>query len=355
MTDYKTQVLVRRVIVTVSLGVLLVLSWHVLNPFIVPAVWAMILSYVTWPLYRLLQRVLGRLPNLCALSMTLLLVSAGVLPFIGLFVSLQGEAANAYHRIVEELSHGPLRLPGWIAEIPWLGDQLQAFVSRITRDSETLRSEVSQWIAPSEIAGSVTRNALKFAFAVVTVFFFYRDGKRLSTQLRMALERGLGARAHRYLQAAAVTTKAVVYGIVLTALAQGVLAGLGYWGAGVDAPVLLGAVTALVALMPFGTPLVWGAIAASLLMTGKTVAGVGLLLWGTFVVSWVDNVIRPLVISSATKIPFLLVMFGVIGGLAAFGMIGLFVGPVILAVLMAVWQEWLEEQQIRPPEEPPAA
>ena len=115
------------------------------------------------------------------------------------------------------------------------------------------------------------------------------------------------------------------------------------------APVLFGAFTALIALMPFGTPFVWGALGAWLLFTGKTLEGIGLLLWGTLVVSSVDNLIRPLVISSATHIPFLLVMFGVIGGLAAFGLIGMFVGPVIVAVLLALWREWLEDQAPRGP------
>jgi predicted PurR-regulated permease PerM len=138
-------------------------------------------------------------------------------------------------------------------------------------------------------------------------------------------------------------TKAVVWGLVATAVGQGIVAGLGYWWAGLQAPLLLGAITALVALIPFGTPFTWGSIGVWLILTGNTVAGVGLLLWGALVVSWVDNLVRPMVISSATRIPFLLVMFGVLGGLAAFGLVGLFIGPVILAVLMAVWREWLGE------------
>ena len=137
----------------------------------------------------------------------------------------------------------------------------------------------------------------------------------------------------------------MVYGLVLTALAQGLLAGLGYWAAGVRSPALLAVVTALIALIPFGTPFVWGSIGAWLVLHGQTAAGVGLLLWGTLVVSWVDNLIRPMVISSASHTPFLLVMFGVLGGVTAFGLIGLFVGPVILAVLMAVWREWLGQQE----------
>jgi len=129
---------------------------------------------------------------------------------------------------------------------------------------------------------------------------------------------------------------------VLTALAQGLLAGVGYAGAGLANPVFLGVLTALVALIPFGTPFAWGGVCIWLLVNGQTWPAIGLFLWGTFVVSWVDNIIRPLVISNATQMPFLLVMFGVLGGLAAFGMVGLFIGPVILAVLVAVWREWLE-------------
>jgi predicted PurR-regulated permease PerM len=144
-------------------------------------------------------------------------------------------------------------------------------------------------------------------------------------------------------------TKAVVWGLVATALAQGLVAGLGYWWAGMHAPVLLGAITALIALIPFGTPFAWGTIAAWLLISGDTVAGLGLIAWGVLVVSWVDNLVRPLVISNATRIPFLLVMFGVLGGLAAFGLVGLFLGPVVLAVLMAVWREWMEESDLRLP------
>jgi len=123
-----------------------------------------------------------------------------------------------------------------------------------------------------------------------------------------------------------------------------VLAGLGYWITGVRAPVLFGALTALVALMPLGTPFVWGTLGCWLVFTGRTLEGIGLLLWGTFIVSSIDNLVRPLLISNAAHIPFLLVMFGVLGGLAAFGLIGMFVGPVIVAVMLAVWREWLEEQ-----------
>ena len=136
----------------------------------------------------------------------------------------------------------------------------------------------------------------------------------------------------------------MVYAIVLAALVQGVFAGLGYWIVGVGPPVLLGAVTAMIALIPFGAPLIWGSLSVWLLLTGKIADGVTLLLWGLLVVSWVDNIVRPLVISNATRMPFLLVVFGVLGGVLAFGLVGLFIGPVVLAVAMALWREWQEHR-----------
>ena len=119
--------------------------------------------------------------------------------------------------------------------------------------------------------------------------------------------------------------------------------GLWFVGLGLEAAVLFTLLTMLIALVPFGTPFVWGGISLTLIAQGHTVEGVGLLIWGAVVVSWVDNLIRPLVISNAIKISFLLVMFGVLGGLTAFGVVGLFIGPVVLAIAMAVWREWIEE------------
>ena len=193
------------------------------------------------------------------------------------------------------------------------------------------------------VVGGVGRNLAKMGFAVFTLFFLYLHGEDLLRQVRTAAHGLLGARVDGYLEAIGATTRAVVYGIVLTAVAQGAVAGVGYAAVGFDAPLLLAALTVLIALIPFGTPLVWGSLSVWLLLTGATTEGLGLFLWGAGVVSWVDNLVRPMVISTATRIPFLLVMFGVLGGVATFGLIGLFLGPVVLAVALAVWREWLEE------------
>jgi predicted PurR-regulated permease PerM len=187
---------------------------------------------------------------------------------------------------------------------------------------------------------NIGQNAVVLLFTLFTMFFLFRDGPQVVDQFRQVFDQVLGERTKGYLHTIETTVKAVVYGIVLTAIAQGAIAGMGYWLVGVKAPILLAIVTTMFAMIPFGTPVVWVSVSLLLLLEGDTWAGVSLLLWGSLIVSWVDNIIRPLVISSSTRIPFVLVMFGVLGGLASFGFIGLFLGPVILAMALAIWREW---------------
>lgn len=351
MIDPSAGRITRRIILGLLLAGLLFMSYVVMQHFLVPLAWAGVLAYVTWPLYMRLLRALGGRTTLASLLMTLLLATALILPLLWLIGTLRIEFAHAYAAVGNWLaSEGAHRLPEGILAIPWLGERLQELLDRYVAEPLALRHQLEAWAQQGggnvvDFAGGVGRNAAKFGFALLIAFFLYRDGHSVVAQLRLVLYRFLGERVNDYFRAVGATTRAVVYGLVLTALAQGALAGLGYWAAGVEAPVLFAAVTVLIALIPFGTPFVWGSIGAWLLVTGEVAAGLGLLAWGTFVVSWVDNLIRPLVISKATEIPFLIVMFGVLGGLAAFGMIGLFVGPVILAVLIAVWREWLEDTQ----------
>lgn len=347
MAERDPSAIVRSILLGVFLVGLLLLSYLMLRWFIAPVVWALILAYVSWPLYARMRANLRDNAIGSALLMTLLLTAAFVLPMLWLIALVQREVVIAYQTVSVYLEQGAQTLPEILQKIPWIGGRLQELADSIAGDSSELRAEVLRWAQSwlgkaTDLLGGVGRNAAKLGFALVTVIFVYRDGEKLLSQVRRLLLHFLGTRAESYLSAIGATTKAVLYGLVLTALAQGALSGIGYWVAGLHAPVLLGALTALVALIPFGTPFVWGTLGIWLLATGETLAGIGLLLWGALVVSWVDNLIRPLVISSASQIPFLLVMFGVLGGVAAFGLVGMFVGPVIMAVLMAVWREWLE-------------
>ena len=342
----------RRAVVAGLLGGLLLVGFVVMRPFLVAIAWAAILSYVSWPLHVRVQARLGGRRTWAALAMTVLLtlVLGGVLLWMGLLLRKE---LTATVREAVTLVQASVVLPEPLLRIPWLGPWLQERLLELGADRAAWGRQLSalaeEWgVDAMRIVGDVGLNALRFAVALLTSFFLFRDGDRLLAQLRGVLHGLLGDRVDGYFEAVGDTTRAVVYGLLLAAVAQGLMAGLGYWAAGVKAPAFWGATTALVALVPFGAPLIWGSIGVWLLLQGQVAAGIGLLLWGALAVSWIDNLVRPWVISGVAKIPFLLVLFGVLGGLAAFGLIGLFVGPVILAVLLALWREWTAENAERP-------
>lgn len=329
------------------LGFLMVLGFLVLRNFIVPLVWAGILTYVSWPLHRWIHARLGDRNNLSAFFTTLLLAFLIVLPLVFGGAMLADELTQAYQAIRQELASDSPQVPEALKRIPLIGERLQEMLSSAVSDPEVIRLWLSeyaaQWIKQTrEILGAIGRNTFKLSIALLALFFFLRDGEHLAIQMRAVLQHWLGKGAQNYWLSMTDTTRSVVFGLVLTALAQGVLAGLCYWVAGVSSPVLFGAFTALLALVPFGAPVVWGSVGIWLLLTGSFWPGIGVLLWGALVVSMIDNIIRPIAISSSAKIPFMAVFIGVLGGFQAFGMVGLFVGPVILSVMLVVWREWLE-------------
>ncbi|BBL70506.1 AI-2E family transporter [Methylogaea oryzae] len=325
---------------------LLALAYLVLRNFVTPLAWAMILAYISWPLYARLTRLTGDKTVLSALLMVIALLAAIVVPSVWLTYLLRDEVVGVYHDFGELLRQKPV-LPEAVGKLPGFGPEAQRLFEQLT-DPETLRARVLPWlrgfsVGVLQLLGDVGYLAAVLLLTLFSVFFLYRDGRQITREVSRVLHLVMGERVDAYLATAGATVKAVVYGLVLTAIGQGAIAGLGYWFVGLKSPVLLTLVTMFFAMIPFGTPVVWIAASLWLLLQGRHLDGVELLVWGTAVVSWVDNVIRPLVISSNTSIPFLLVFFGVLGGLAAFGFIGLFVGPVILAVLLAVWREWLEQ------------
>jgi predicted PurR-regulated permease PerM len=323
----------RSIVAAVLVGILL-LTYMVLQPFLVPTIWAAILAYVSWPLHIRVSRLIRRRQSLASLVTTLLVSTVIVAPIIWLLFTLQVEAVKAYGEVQKLLATKPA-LPPALRDLPLIGPWLTQHWAALVADPDEV----------SGVVGGVGRNLAKLFIALFAMFFFLRDGARFFSQFRSVLEGLLGPRARDYLKAVGDTTQAVVYALVLAALAQGIAAGLGYWAAGIGAPALMGATTALAALLPFGAPVIWVSLTLWLLITGHVGAGVALAIWGIAVVSWADNVVRPLVISNATQMPFILVVFGVLGGVLAFGLVGLFIGPVVLAVSLALWREWLEQRQ----------
>ena len=340
----------QHLIPSLLLAGLLFLGYMILHEFLLTLIWAFILAYITWPLYKWLDRHINSHANISAAIMTVL-IALTMLIIIFWFVNLlQSELKDTYQRLVSYLAQEHHPIPNFVTSIPLLGPYLQDLANQITSDPAGLTAQLAQWSKQwlrqlAGFLGGLGSYTLKTGMILATVFFCYRDGNRILLQLQRGVIHFLGDHRDMYLHAIGETTKAVVYGFVLAAMVQGFLAGIGYAVAGVNAPVLLGATTAILALVPFGATLVWIPVGISLLLDNSLWAGIGLLLWGIMVVSTIDNVIRPLVISGASQVPFLVVMFGVLGGLSTFGVIGLFLGPIVLAVLLAVWKAWLAQQE----------
>lgn len=328
--------------------VLLFLSFNVLKYFIVPVLWAAIIAYMTWPWYQWIYRKCGSHATLSAtLMISLIILLIGIPLTFGIFM-LQHEGRSLYYELQKQVFSGHLNVPDFIRQLPFIGKEITRTLHDINTDPNSIVQTVSIWIQSHLnygrfVLNEIGKNIIKLCFAVMSLFFFYRDGQTILNQVSKALEMVIGPRIHHYLDTISETTRAVVYGVGLTAVAQAVLAGLSYLVAGVPNPMVLTIVTFLLALIPFGTPLAYGSVALWLFSQGQTMEAIGVMAWGVCIVSTSDNVIRPLVISGATQIPFLLIMFGVLGGIASFGLVGLFIGPVILAVLLAIWREWLHE------------
>lgn len=352
-----TSPLVRRLGAVAFLALVFGLTFWVLSPFFAALAWAGILAYVTWPLHLRLRRRLAGRDTAAAFLMTLLVAVTLLAPLAWITLSVASDVASAAAFLrrfaVEGLPPLPPAVRGWPG-----GEWIAAQYAAVQSDPAWMRERIGALgltdpAAWKSFAGGLGRNIAKFTLAVFALFFLYRHGAAALAQFRRVGAHWLGDATRGYLDAVGITVHAVVFGIVLTALAQGVLAGLGYWVAGVQAPALWGALTALISLIPFAGPLVWVGLCMALLAHGETNAAVGLALWCALIVSSVDNLIRPLAISGPTRIPFLLVFLSVLGGLNAFGLIGLFLGPVLLAVSLAIWREWLElaEECVDPPDD----
>ena len=325
---------------------LVVGAFLVLQPFLVPVIWAAILVYTTWPVYRRIRAWLWESKVWPALLMTILLILAVAGPAVLLSVALAEEATGVY-RVAKAWAAQPPELPAWLRDLPWIGERLAAWRAELLADPRWGQTWVTQnagWLADRILgfAGGVGRNLVKLGLTLLTVAFLYFHWETLTSQTRTVMHHLAGPRVASLMRAAGETVRAVWYGILLTAAAQGLLAGLGFWAIGLPAPVLLGAATGFLALVPFGPPLIWFPAGLWMLAQVSLWKGLALLAWGALAVSGIDNVLRPLFIGSATRIPYLLVFFGVLGGLGAFGLLGLFLGPTILSVLLVVWREWAE-------------
>ena len=351
------------------LGVLLVLLYQlaeVFSPFLRPLLWAVILAHVTFPLHTRLVGLLRGREVASAALLTVGIVALIVAPVLFFTFLLVEEAGNGYDAINTWIQSGGVkRLPDELSKLPLLGgSRAQHMIRKLVGSKANVEALLLQ--SAKAMSGFIVEQltglvknvfllAVNFLVIIITLFFFFKDGKRLFQGLYRVIPLD-DAHKEKIFSRLDQTITAVVKGIVITAIVQGLLAGLAYAVLDVPFPVFLMAFTIVLAPLPFGgTALIWGPVALYLFMAGPMWKGIAMLAWGAGVVTMVDNVLRPLLIGKGAKLPVLFLFFSILGGLAAYGLIGLFLGPILLAILLTTIQIYHEEYLTDLPPPPPTS
>jgi predicted PurR-regulated permease PerM len=324
--------------------VLALLCLLVLRPFISAALWAAILCFTTWPIFLRLEEMLDGRRTLAALIATLFLTAVIVVPVAILATTLADNVSaliRASQKLIEE---GPPTAPDWLASIPLVGAHLADYWSYLSGSSSVRLQELGRLLPAAKVVvlwgGSALAEGLfQIILSLLIAFFFYRDGQAAANQLHAGLHRIAGERGDRLLDLAGATIRAVVYGILGTSLLQGVVAAIGFAIAGVPGAASLGFATFLLSLVPGGPPIVAAPAAFWLYRQGSTAWAVFMMAWG-LMVGALDNVVKPLLISRGGSTPMILVMLGVLGGALAFGLIGMFLGPTLVALGYNLLEQW---------------
>ena len=324
----------------------------VLWPVLTALVWAAILASTSWPAFLWISRIVGGRRTLAATLMTLLVTVVLMGPILAVALALADNVAELGRAVSTLINDGLPDAPPWLVSLPTVGQSIHEYWQQFAHDGSRLMEELQGLAKPAQtavLAGGrlVGNGVLDMAISIFLSFFLFCHGETLAARLHIALERLAGPQATHLLGIARGTVTGVIYGILGTGLAQGVLASIGFAIAGVPGAVLLGVATFFLSVVPVGPPLVWGGAAIWLFHQGQTGWAAFIAAWGFLLVSTVDNVIKPFIISRGACLPFAIVFVGMLGGVLAFGVIGVFLGPTLLAVGFRLTSEWTTVESVQ--------
>lgn len=337
----------------IALVVLLIVGCiTVLWPMIGAVLFAFVLWICTWPFYteQVLPRLGGR-NHLGAALMTILLILLVLLPMIFLAATLASGADNFIDFAKPYIERGlPAEPPAFLSRLPFFGTDIELAWHRVASNREELNALLKQLAAPARqfalaVGGIAANGLLQLALVLFVLFFLYRDGVTLSKALHVAARKLGGDLGEGMLEKAQGTVVGVMLGIVGTAAAQGAVAMLGFLLAGVPGAILLGFATFFLSMIPIGPPLIWGGAAAWLYSQGETGWSIFMILYGLFVISSIDNFVKPVLMARGAGLSILLIALGVLGGVLVFGFIGIFLGPVLLALGHMLFGRWTREDE----------
>jgi predicted PurR-regulated permease PerM len=307
--------------------------------------WASLIAIATWPLR---DRLVGALGSRGETTGALLLTAA-VLVFLVApvaFVVVRGwrEAPALLHLWTSSEQAG-LPAPSWVGALPvagaWVARQWNDAIGAPGALSESVRSLARDFDLSTgrALAASLAHHAMAVFFCAVILFFLYRDGTALAAQVERVVLRQLGPAGRRTLPLVVQSIRGAVNGLVLVGMGVGVLMAIAYAVAGVPHPAALGLATGLLGMVPFGAMLVLALVVLYLFAVGATTAAIALAAFGAIAIFLADHFVRPALMAGGAKLPLVLALLGVVGGLETFGVLGLFVGPTLMAMAVAVWRE----------------
>ncbi len=342
-----------RILMGLLLGGIALGCFVILAPFLSAILWASILAFTTWPIY---EAVRDRLRLGPAGAAAVMVATTTVVVVVPLALAAPG-GANDVQQIerwlTDAMGAGLPPAPGWVFDIPLAGPTITDLWNRWAQDLSSMVAFFRPYFGIGVQFGlglllGLANGVLQFLLALFVAFFLYISGDALAARIVVIVRRIAGDRADPLIAVTGETVRGVVYGLLGTAVVQGVLTTFGLWLAGVPSPVLLGVVAGALSVLPIGAPVVWIPAGLWLLASGQTGWGIFMLVWGGVVISSADNFIRPYFIARGAKLPFLLTMLGVLGGAIAFGLLGVFLGPVLLAVGYTLVQEWSNRREATP-------
>lgn len=322
--------------------------------FVVPVLAALVIGFASWPLYRRLLQNIGCNTTVGA-TLAIIFIIAFLLVPIGIAVSYTIGEVREWVAWVLEVNRDGSPVPAWIAALPGVGGWLTEQWDRNVGAPGAV-GELIQIVSGANI-GNIYRAViaagdgafhllLALLFMLIALFFVYRDGASFTAQIDLLGERILPSRWERISRVVPATISSTVTGMTLIAIGEGIVLGIAYWIAGVPSPVTLGVLTGIMALIPGGAPLSFTLVSIYLVASGSYVAGASLLIWGSVELFIVDKTIRPRLVGGPIKLPFLPTFFGLVGGVKTMGFLGLFIGPVLMALIVSIWREWIREVRL---------
>lgn len=319
--------------------------------FLVPVLAALIIAFASRPIYLDLDRRLGGRRTLSAAVAIFLILMFLIVPVVFAVIYMSHEL-EAWIRWAAQANRVGALPPHWVDDLPligpWVAEKWEEYLGK-PGDIGQLIQAVS-----GENIGSIYRTALFVSgrvfglvlaalFMLIALFFLYKDGDKFAAQLDIIGERLFPERWYRISRVVPATISSTVIGMTIIAVGEGIVLGTAYYLAGVPNFLSFGLLTAVMAMVPGGAPLTFTLISAYLVARGTPINGIALMAWGTVELFIVDKTLRPRLVGGPIKLPFLPTFFGLIGGVKTMGLIGLFVGPVLMALIVAIWREWVLE------------